>query len=102
MQDASGGNQRTLVFFKLQSVVITPDNLFSHVFVSTLISSPITSLHCTLRVVFSPLLLGGGQWNTGPKFQTLLGQLQGSLGAMVRQQQGAAADNGSLSATEGE
>ncbi|EEC18824.1 hypothetical protein IscW_ISCW014682 [Ixodes scapularis] len=88
MQDSSERNQRTLVFFKLQSVVITPDNLFSHVFVSTLISSPITSLHCTLRVVFSPLLLGGGQWNTGPKFQTLLGQLQGSLGAMVRQQLG--------------
>ncbi|KAM7291617.1 hypothetical protein ISCGN_028190 [Ixodes scapularis] len=101
MQDASGGNQRTLVFFKLQSVVITPDNLFSHVFVSTLISSPITSLHCTLRVVFSPLLLGGGQWNTGPKFQTLLGQLQGSLGAMVRQQRGAAVDDGSPSTTEG-
>ncbi|CAN8006084.1 unnamed protein product [Ixodes hexagonus] len=100
-QDANGGHQRTLVFFKLQSVVITPENLFSHVFVSTLISSPLASLHCTLRVVFSPLLLSGGQWNTSPKFQTLLGQLQGSLSAMVRQQQGTGAEDSFPSATEG-
>ena len=71
------------MFFKVKPEVITPDNLHTNVFVSSMLDSPVTALYHAMQKVYAPVLL---QDNNGldPKLQSLLGQLQAGLGSVVR------------------
>ncbi|XP_065833043.1 cytoplasmic dynein 2 heavy chain 1-like isoform X2 [Oscarella lobularis] len=78
-----------LVFFKLRPTVVTPDNVHSNVFVSSMLDdSPASSLYHAVRRVYAPLLLQDDAYsrNFDPKLQNLLGELEAGLGSVIRRQ----------------
>lgn len=77
-----------MVFFKVKPDVITPDNIHSNVFVSSILGSPITSLYHAVQKVFAPTLLRDDKWsrNFDPKLQNLLTELEAGLGSVIRKQ----------------
>ncbi|XP_054724974.1 LOW QUALITY PROTEIN: cytoplasmic dynein 2 heavy chain 1-like [Uloborus diversus] len=86
--EPKGSGDRVLVFFKRRPDVVTPDNLLSDVFVSSMVDSPISSLYHALKKVFAPVLLQDERWNrkVDPKLKRLLGHLETSLAASLRSQ----------------
>ncbi|XP_077984893.1 cytoplasmic dynein 2 heavy chain 1-like [Glandiceps talaboti] len=86
--EPSDTKEKVLVFFKLQPEVITPDNLHSNVFVSSMLDSPVNALYHSVQKVFAPLLLENEKWsrNFDPKLQSLLSELEAGLGSVIRKQ----------------
>ncbi|XP_070553238.1 cytoplasmic dynein 2 heavy chain 1-like isoform X2 [Ptychodera flava] len=84
--EPSDTKEKVLVFFKLQPDVITPDNIHSNVFVSSMLDSPINALYHSVQKVFAPLLLENEKWsrNFDPKLQSLLSELEAGLGSVIR------------------
>ena len=66
-------SEQVLVFFKVKPEVITPDNLHSNIFVSTMMDSPISSLYHAVQKVYAPVLLKDEKWskNVDPKLQVI-------------------------------
>ena len=64
-------NDKVLVFFKSKPDVITPENLHTTVLVSSMLSSPVSSLYHALQKIYSPLLLKDAKWSQefDPKLQ---------------------------------
>ena len=62
---------QVLVFFKRTPDVITPDNLHSDIFVSSMLESPVAALYHSLHKVYSPILLKDSSWSHefDPKLQ---------------------------------
>jgi len=83
--EADDTNDSVIVFFKVRPEVITPDNLHSNVFVSTMLDSPISSLYHSVQKVFAPMLLRDNKWSD-PKLQSLLSELEAGLGSIMRKQ----------------
>lgn len=75
-----------LVFFKLQPSAITPNNLHSNIFVSSLLDSPVDTLYHSVQKVFAPVLLRDAKWSKSvdPKIQLLLTELEAGLGSVLR------------------
>lgn len=87
MKDGSGGSgEKALVFYKIRPEVITPDNMHSNIFVSSVLDSPISTLYQSVHSVFVPMLLKNEQSSRGldPKLQSLLGELDAGLGSVLR------------------
>ena len=87
VKDGSGGNgEKTLVFYKIRPEVITPDNMHTIVFVSSVLDSPVSTLYQSVHHVFMPMLLKNDQSTKGldPKLQSLLGELDAGLGSVLR------------------
>ena len=84
--DSATASDSWLVFFKLQPCIITPDNLHSNIFVSSLLDSPLDTLYHSVQKVFAPVLLRDVKWskNIDPKIQTLLTELEAGLGSVLR------------------
>lgn len=98
--DTKDSKERVIVFFKIKPEVITPDNLHTNVFVSSMIDSPVSSLYHAVQKIYAPLLLEDAKWsrNLDPKLQSLLSELEAGLGTAIRKQdpsfQGKAGDGG--------
>ena len=86
--DSETTSDSWLIFFKLQPCIITPDNLHSNIFVSSLLDSPLDTLYHSVQKVFAPVLLRDVKWskNLDPKIQTLLTELEAGLGSVLRRQ----------------
>ncbi|XP_022235785.1 cytoplasmic dynein 2 heavy chain 1-like [Limulus polyphemus] len=84
--EPKGTDDRILIFFKIRPDVITPDNLHSNIFITSMIDSPITALYHSVQKIFAPVLLKNERWSPSfnPKLQSLLGELEAGLGSMVR------------------
>lgn len=84
--DVETATDNWLVFFKLSSSVITPDNLHSNILVSSLLDSPLDTLYHTVQKVYAPVLLRDERWSktVDPRIQTLLGDLEAGLGSALR------------------
>ena len=84
--ESEASSDNWLVFFKLQPCVITPDNLHTNIFVSSLLDSPIDTLYHSVQKVFAPVLLKDAKWskNVDPKIQLLLTELEAGLGSTLR------------------
>ncbi|XP_066286377.1 cytoplasmic dynein 2 heavy chain 1-like isoform X1 [Branchiostoma lanceolatum] len=89
-------SQKTLVFVKLKPDPITPDNLHSNVFVSSMLDSPVMALYHSLHKVYAPMLLKDEKWSRmfDPKLQKLLSELDSSLGSVVRAQDSSGGSKG--------
>uniref|UniRef100_A0A672FSM8 Cytoplasmic dynein 2 heavy chain 1 n=1 Tax=Salarias fasciatus TaxID=181472 RepID=A0A672FSM8_SALFA len=83
----TGHKEKVLVFFKLQPMVITEDNLHQSLLVSSMLESPINTLYQAVKQVFAPVLLKDERWRStfDPKLAGLLGELEVGLGSVVRQ-----------------
>ena len=57
--DTGDKTESVIVFFKIKPDVITPDNLHSNIFVSSMLDSPVTALYHAVQKVFVPVLLKG-------------------------------------------
>ena len=81
-------NDSVIVFFKVRPEVITPDNVHSNVFVSSMLDSPISALYHAVQKVFAPVLLKDEKWSRtlDPKLQNLLSELEAGLGSVMRKQ----------------
>jgi len=87
MKDGGGGSgEKALVFYKIRPEVITPDNMHSNIFVSSVLDSPVSTLYQSVHRVFVPMLLKNEQSSKGldPKLQSLLGELDAGLGSVLR------------------
>jgi len=87
MKDGSKGNgEKALVFYKIRPEVITPDNMHTNIFVSSVLDSPVSTLYQSVHRVFVPMLLKNEQSSKGldPKLQSLLGELDAGLGSVLR------------------
>jgi len=96
VKDDSGGNgEKTLVFYKIRPEVITPDNMHSNIFVSSVLDSPVNTLYQSLHHVFVPMLLKDEQSSKGfdPKLQSLLGELDAGLGSVIRKKSNTSASS---------
>ncbi len=84
--DSETTSDNSLVFYKLQPTVITPDNLHSNVFISSLLDSPFDTLYHSVQKVFAPVLLKDEKWSKSidPKIQVLLTELEAGLGSALR------------------
>lgn len=84
--DPGGNDDKMLVFFKIKPEVITPDNIHSNIFVSTMIDSPVSALYHAVQKVFAPVLLQNEKWSQkfDPKLQSMLSDLEAGLGSMMR------------------
>ena len=84
--DSEATSDNWLVLFKLQPCVITPDNLHSNLFISSLLDSPIDTLYHSVQKVYAPVLLKDVRWskNVDPKIQILLTELEAGLGSALR------------------
>ena len=77
---------KVLVFFKSTPDVVTPENMHTTVFVSSMLDSPVSALYHSLTKVYSPLLSNDQHWT--PKMQNLIAELQKGLGSILRRQNG--------------
>ncbi len=86
--DSETTSDNSLVFYKLQPTVITPDNLHTNIFISSLLDSPFDTLYHSVQKVFAPVLLKDEKWskNIDPKIQVLLTELEAGLGSVLRRQ----------------
>ena len=75
-----------IIFFKLRPDVITPDNIHSNIFVSSMLDSPVSALYHAVQKVYVPALLEDARWSKSfdPKLQTLLSELEAGLGSVMR------------------
>lgn len=87
VKDGSGGSgEKALVFYKIRPEVITPDNMHTNIFVSSVLDSPVSTLYQSVHRVFVPMLLKNEHSSKGldPKLQSLLGELDAGLGSVLR------------------
>ena len=84
--ESEASSDNWLVFFKLQPCVITPDNIHTNIFMSSVLDSPIDTLYHSVQKVFGPVLLKDAKWskNVDPKIQLLLTELEAGLGSTLR------------------
>ena len=84
--EAEATTDNWLVFFKLEPCCITPENLHTNIFVSSVLDSPIDTLYHSVQKVFAPILLKDARWskNIDPKIQHLLTELEAGLGSTLR------------------
>lgn len=64
---------QTLVQFKLRPDVITPENVHTNIFLSSMVDSPLDSLYYLIKSVFTPALRDAKSNST---VQTSLGELE--------------------------
>ena len=81
-------SDKVIVFFKTKPEPITPDNMHSTVFVSSMLDSPVSALYHAVQKVYAPVLLKDEKFskNFDPKLQDLLSQLEAGLGSVIRKQ----------------
>lgn len=79
-------SDKVIVFFKTRPDVITPDNVHSNIFVSTMLDSPVSALYHAIQKVYAPVLLHNDKFSRGidPKLQNLLTDLEAGLGSAMR------------------
>lgn len=65
---------QSLVQFKLRPDVITPENVYTNIFLSSMIDSPLDSLYYMIKSVFAPALRDSKSNNTS--IQTSLNELE--------------------------
>lgn len=84
--EAEATTDSWLIFFKLEPCCITPENLHTNIFVSSVLDSPIDTLYHSVQKVFAPILLKDARWskNIDPKIQHLLTELEAGLGSTLR------------------
>ena len=84
--EPKGSKDRVLIFFKRYPETLTPDNLLSNIFISSIIDSPISSFYHALKKVFAPVLLTNEKWNQkiDPKLQNLLNDLETGLAVSLQ------------------
>ena len=84
--DAGDSKDKVIVLFKVRPEVITPDNIHSNIFVSSMLDSPISTLYHAVQKVFAPILLKDAKWSRtfDPKLQNLLTELEAGLGSVIR------------------
>ena len=84
--EAEATTDNWLVFFKLEPCCITPENLHTNIFVSSVLDSPIDTLYHSVQKVFAPILLKDARWSKSidPKIQHLLTELEAGLGSTLR------------------
>ncbi|XP_037092634.1 cytoplasmic dynein 2 heavy chain 1-like [Pollicipes pollicipes] len=84
--DLGKKDDKVIVFFKVKPEPITPDNLHTNVFISSMLDSPISALFYSLQKVYAPALLQNDKWSdkVDPKIQDLLSNLQAGLGTLIR------------------
>ena len=84
--EAEATSDNWLVFFKLEPCCITPENIHTNIFVSSVLDSPIDTLYHSVQKVFAPVLLKDARWskNIDPKIQQLLTELEVGLGSTLR------------------
>ena len=84
--EAEATTDNWLVFFKLEPCCITPENLHTNIFVSSVLDSPIDTLYHSVQKVFAPVLLKDARWskNIDPKIERLLTELEAGLGSTLR------------------
>ena len=77
---------KALVFYKIRPDVITPDNVHTNVFISSILDSPLSTLYQSVHNVYVPMLLKDDKLSRGldPKLQSLLGELDAGLGSVIR------------------
>ena len=78
-----------IVFFKIKPEVITGDNVHSNVLVSSMFSSPVSTLYHAIKKIFAPLILNseGSAAKSAvvdPKLQSLLTDLESGLATHLR------------------
>jgi dynein heavy chain 2 len=78
--------EKALVFYKVRPETITPDNIQTTVFISSVLGSPLTTFYQSVHNVYIPMLLKDDKQSLDPKFQSLLGELDAGLGSIVRRQ----------------
>ena len=86
--ESGTSDDKMIVFFKIKPDVITPDNVHTNVFVSSMLDSPVSALYHSLQKVFAPVLLKDEKWskNFDPKLQKLMSELEAGLGSVIRRQ----------------
>ncbi|KAM9317805.1 cytoplasmic dynein 2 heavy chain 1 [Pholidichthys leucotaenia] len=86
IEAAGESKEKVLVFFKLRPTVITEDNLHQSLLVSSMLESPVSTLHQAVKQVFAPVLLKDERWRStfDPKLAGLLSELELGLGSVVR------------------
>ena len=84
--EAEATTDNWLVFFKLEPCCITPENVHTNIFVSSVLDSPIDTLYHSVQKVYAPILLKDARWskNIDPKIQHLLTELEVGLGSTLR------------------
>lgn len=84
--EPKGSKDRVFIFFKRYPEALTPDNLLSNVFISSMVDSPISTFYHTLKKVFAPVLLTDEKWNKkiDPKLQNLLNDLETGLAVSLQ------------------
>lgn len=84
--EAEATTDNWLLFFKLEPCCITPENLHTNIFVSSVLDSPVDTLYHSVQKVYAPILLKDAKWskNIDPKIQHLLTELEAGLGSTLR------------------
>ncbi|GFR12638.1 cytoplasmic dynein 2 heavy chain 1 [Trichonephila clavata] len=84
--EPKGSSDRVLIFFKRQPDTVTPDNILSGIFITSMVDSPISSFYHVVKEVFAPVLLKDERWSrqVNPKLQSLLGHLENGLAVSLR------------------
>ncbi|XP_049774121.1 cytoplasmic dynein 2 heavy chain 1-like [Schistocerca cancellata] len=79
--DAGEGKNSLLVFFKIQPDVITPDNIYETISMTTVASSPLVTFYYTIKEVYTPILLQAGNSSNqiDSSLQDLITKLQDRL-----------------------
>ena len=79
-------NDKSIIFFKIRPEVITPDNIHTNVFVSSMMESPVNTLYHAVHQIFVPMLLKDEKFSKSfdPKLQNLLSELEAGLGSVLR------------------
>ncbi|KAF2362508.1 ATPase dynein-related AAA domain [Trinorchestia longiramus] len=88
------GNEKVIVFFKTEPTVITEKNYHDVLLVSSMLSSPVSSLYHALQTLYAPMLLedSSATGELDPKLQKLMTELSEGLGSMVRRAVGGSSD----------
>jgi len=94
--ESNDSNDSVIVFFKVRPDVITPDNIHTNIFVSSMMDSPVSALYHAVQKVFAPVLLNDAKWSRtfDPKLQSLLSELEAGLGSIVRKEDPSAKRHG--------
>ncbi|XP_041438616.1 cytoplasmic dynein 2 heavy chain 1 isoform X2 [Xenopus laevis] len=84
--DPGETKDKVLVFFKIRPDVITEDNLYENILVSSMLDSPINTLYQAVKQVYAPILLKDEKWSKDfdPKLQSMLSDLEAGLGTILR------------------
>jgi dynein heavy chain 2, cytosolic len=76
--------EKALVFYKIRPDLITPDNIHTNIFISSILGSPLSTFYQSVHNVYVPMLLKDDKQSLDPKLQSLLGELDAGLGSVLR------------------